>query len=81
MTGLCAQASVGLGGETDVEVTATPCLSYWTKVVFDRFDLTQLEALLRSSLNDSAEGHSSGNIFKSIFPHSLNSTSYKLRIN
>ena len=50
VTVLCAQDSFGLGGETDMEVAATPCLSYWSKVVFDRLDLTQLEVLLRTSL-------------------------------
>ena len=81
VTVLCAQASLGLGGETDVKVATTPYLSYWTKVVFDRFDLTQLEALLRTSLNASAGGRSSGDMFNLIFTQSRNSTSYKLRIN
>ena len=51
LTVLCAQASVELGGETDgdetdVEVTATLYLSYWTKVVFD---------LIRSKLAGSVD--------------------------
>ena len=80
-TVLCAKASVKWGGETDVKVTATSYLSYWTKVVFDRFDLTQLEALLRTSLNESAGGRSIGDMFNSIFTQSRNSTFDKLRIN
>ena len=68
-----------MGGETDKEVAATPCLSYWAKIVFDRLDLTQLEALLRSSLNYSAGGRSSGDMFDSIFTQSRNL--FKLRIN
>ena len=75
VTVLCAQASCLLGGESDVQVTATPYLSQWTQVVFDRFDLTQMEALLHTSQNDSAGGRSSGDMFDSILPQSRNQTS------